>query len=38
VGRAGYQNSGRTNQGGSGLRGAQGDVSTRMVSLKGVRA
>jgi translation initiation factor 3 subunit C len=38
VGRAGYQSSGRSNQGGSGLRGPQGDVSTRMVSLKGVRA
>jgi translation initiation factor 3 subunit C len=38
VGRAGYQNSGRSNQGGSGLRGPQGDGSTRMVSLKGVRA
>ncbi|KAK7337366.1 hypothetical protein VNO77_17933 [Canavalia gladiata] len=33
---AGYQ-SGRY-QGGSALRGPQGDVSTRMVSLKGVRA
>ncbi|GAU17585.1 hypothetical protein TSUD_341290 [Trifolium subterraneum] len=38
VGRAGYQSSGRSNQGGSGLRGPQGDVSSRMVSLKGVRA
>ena len=33
---AGYQ-SGRY-QGGSALRGPHGDVSTRMVSLKGVRA
>nr|KYP71649.1 Eukaryotic translation initiation factor 3 subunit C [Cajanus cajan] len=32
-----YGGSGRT-QGGSALRGPQGDVSTRMVSLKGVRA
>ncbi|KAJ1390693.1 Winged helix-like DNA-binding domain superfamily [Sesbania bispinosa] len=36
---SGYQSAyGRTTQGGSALRGAQGDVSTRMVSLKGVRA
>ncbi|XP_058762903.1 eukaryotic translation initiation factor 3 subunit C-like [Vicia villosa] len=34
----GYQGSGRATQGGSGLRGSHGDVSTRMVSLKGVRA
>lgn len=33
----GYQSSGRT-QGGTSLRGPQGDVSTRMVSLKGIRA
>ncbi|KAJ1392736.1 eukaryotic translation initiation factor 3 subunit c-like protein [Sesbania bispinosa] len=36
---SGYQSAyGRTTQGVSALRGAQGDVSTRMVSLKGVRA
>ncbi|TKY61868.1 Eukaryotic translation initiation factor 3 subunit C [Spatholobus suberectus] len=33
-----YGGSGRTTQRGSALRGPQGDVSTRMVSLKGVRA
>ncbi|TKY61056.1 Eukaryotic translation initiation factor 3 subunit C [Spatholobus suberectus] len=35
---ASYGGSGRTAQGGSALRGPQGDVSTRMVSLRGVRA
>lgn len=37
TGGGGYQNSGRT-QGGSTLRGPHGDTSTRMVSLRGVRA
>ncbi|RHN77529.1 Eukaryotic translation initiation factor 3 subunit C [Medicago truncatula] len=37
TGGGGYQNSGRT-QGGSALRGPHGDTSTRMVSLRGVRA
>nr|AAD39892.1 putative translation initiation protein [Medicago truncatula] len=37
MGGGGYQNSSRT-QGGSALRGPHGDVSTRMVSLRGVRA
>ncbi|KAL2342351.1 hypothetical protein Fmac_003636 [Flemingia macrophylla] len=35
---ASYGGSGRIPQGGSALRGSQGDVSTRMVSLKGVRS
>ena len=37
-GRGSYGGSGRTAQRGSALRGPQGDGSTRMVSLKGVRA
>ncbi|KAI4300636.1 hypothetical protein L6164_033990 [Bauhinia variegata] len=37
-GAATYGGSGRNTQGGSGLRGSQVDGSTRMVSLKGVRA